>query len=165
VAILCDADVDGQHIRTLLYTLFFRLMRPMIEAGRLFVAQAPLYQLRRGSETVYAYSDTERDRILSKWSKGRVNLQRYKGLGEMNPSQLRETVFALGDGDNPALNRHLVRVRIEDAHAANEAVGLWMGGSAARRRKRLMRYWNETSIGIDNGNGTGGAEEEEEDNE
>ncbi len=164
VAILTDSDVDGQHIRTLLYTLFFRLMRPMIEAGRLFVAQAPLYQLRKGDEVRYAYSDAERDRILKQWSKGKgkVTVQRYKGLGEMNPIQLRETVFKLGDGDNPALNEYLLRVRIEDAHAANEAVSLWMGGSAARRRHRLMRYWNKASLAIENGNG-GEAGEEEED--
>ena len=95
VAIMTDADVDGAHIRTLLHTLFWRHMKPMVLAGKLFIALAPLYQLRKGKETRYAYSDEERDKILARWGKDAVTIQRYKGLGEMNPEQLRETVFAL----------------------------------------------------------------------
>ena len=152
VAILVDADVDGDHIKTLLYTLFWRLMRPMVEDGRLYVARAPLYLLRNGSESRYAYSEAERDRILKGWGKGaRATTQRYKGLGEMNPSQLRETVFRPGD-DNPALNEHMIQVAANDVHAANSTVSLWMGGSPRRRRQRLMRYWDGEVVD-DNGSG------------
>ena len=163
VAVLVDADVDGDHIKTLLYTLFWRLMRPMVDAGRLYVARAPLYLLRNGREGRYAYSDAERDRILAEWGgkakgdavslpKG-VTIQRYKGLGEMNPEQLRYTVFRPGDGDDPSINEHIVQVTAEEVHAANAAVSLWMGGSPRRRRKRLMRYWDGTAMMDDNGNG------------
>jgi len=154
VAILVDADVDGDHIKTLLYTLFWRLMRPMAESGRLYVARAPLYLLRKGKESVYTYSDAERDRVLSEWggSKG-VTIQRYKGLGEMNPDQLRKTVFRPGDGDDPSINEHIVRVTVDQVHAANAAVSLWMGGSPGRRRQRLMRYWDGAELMDDNGNG------------
>jgi DNA gyrase subunit B len=154
VAILVDADVDGDHIKTLLYTLFWRLMRPMIEAGRLYVARAPLYLLRRGNNSLYAYSDAERDRILDEWGNPKgVAIQRYKGLGEMNPGQLRETVFRPGDGDDPSINEHIVRITTEQVHAANAAVSLWMGGSPGRRRQRLMRYWDGTTLIDDNGDG------------
>jgi DNA gyrase subunit B len=135
-----DADVDGDHIKTLLYTLFWRLMRPMVEAGRLYVARAPLYLLRNGRKSEYAYTDTERDRLLKSWGSG-VSIQRYKGLGEMNPSQLRETVFKLGD-PNPWFNEHMIRVTVNDVHAANTTVSLWMGGSPSQRRERLMAHWD-----------------------
>ncbi len=160
VAILVDADVDGEHIKTLLYTLFWRLMRPLVDAGRLYVARAPLYLLRNARESRYAYSDAERDRILEEWGhpKG-VVIQRYKGLGEMNPEQLRETIFKLGDGDNPALNEHIVQVTVDEVHAANAAVSLWMGGSPGRRRQRLMRHWDGT--GLVDENGAGYLEEDE----
>jgi DNA gyrase subunit B len=154
VAILVDADVDGDHIKTLLYTLFWRLMRPMIEAGRLYVARAPLYLLRRGRNSRYAYSDAERDRVLDEWGNPKgVTTQRYKGLGEMNPGQLRETVFRPGDGDDPSINEHIIRITTEQVHAANAAISLWMGGSPDRRRQRLMRYWDGTTLLDDNGDG------------
>ena len=154
VAILVDADVDGDHIKTLLYTLFWRLMRPMVEDGRLYVARAPLYLLRRGNKSRYVYSDAERDSVLVEWggdgSTKKTAIQRYKGLGEMNPEQLRETVFRLGDGeDSEWLNEHIVRLTVNEVHATNDAVSLWMGGSAERRRERLMRYWDGD---VDNGN-------------
>ncbi|MCP4542885.1 MAG: DNA topoisomerase IV subunit B [Chloroflexi bacterium] len=152
VVVLCDADVDGDHIKTLLYTLFWRLMRPMVDAGRLYVARAPLYLLRNGRKSHYAYSDAERDRILDGWGEARgVTLQRYKGLGEMNPSQLRHTVFRPGDGDDPSINEHIVRVTVDEVHAANAAISLWMGGSPDRRRKRLMRHWDGTEMVDGNG--------------
>jgi DNA gyrase subunit B len=154
VAILVDADVDGDHIKTLLYTLFWRLMRPMIDVGRLYVARAPLYLLRKGKDSRYAYSDAERDRVLNEWGSPKgVTIQRYKGLGEMNPGQLRETVFRPGDGDDPSINEHIIKVTTEQVHAANAAVSLWMGGSPGRRRQRLMRYWDGTTILDDNGDG------------
>jgi DNA gyrase subunit B len=156
VAILVDADVDGDHIKTLLYTLFWRLMRPMVDEGRLYVARAPLYLLRKGKKSLYAYTDEERDRVLAEWGGANgVTIQRYKGLGEMNPEQLRKTVFRPGDGDDPSINEHIVRVTADQVHAANAAVSLWMGGSPGRRRQRLMKYWDGSVLMDDNGNGNG----------
>jgi DNA gyrase subunit B len=99
ISVLVDADVDGSHIATLLSTLFWRTMRPIIEEGRFFIARPPLYMLRnsKSKETVYAYSDAERKAIEKLWSTGNFSVQRYKGLGEMNPEQLRETVFVIPD--------------------------------------------------------------------
>ena len=160
VAILVDADVDGDHIRTLLYTLFWRYMRPMIEAGRLYVAVAPLYLLRKGRQSHYAYSDRERDAILERWDpapsagsgrapsagSGRgVTMQRYKGLGEMNPGQLRETVFQVGD--NGPFNASLRRVTVEDVHHANQMFSVLMGKSAQNRRNWLLERWRQGENG------------------
>lgn len=158
IAILVDADVDGDHIRSLLYTLFWRYMRPMIEAGRLYVAVAPLYLVRKGSQAQYAYSDRERDAILEKWGvdpaigsgRGGVTIQRYKGLGEMNPSQLRETVFQVGE--NGPFNDSLRRVTVEDVHHANQIIGTLMGSSARNRRSWLLERWREEEHS-DNGDG------------
>jgi len=97
ISVLVDADVDGSHIATLLSTLFWRVMRPIIEAGRFFIARPPLYMVRNSKtkETRYAYSDEERKEIEKEWHENNVTVQRYKGLGEMNPDQLRETVFVI----------------------------------------------------------------------
>jgi DNA gyrase subunit B len=142
VAILTDADVDGHHIRTLLHTLFWRYMRPMVLAGRLYVAVAPLYQLRRGKEVCYAYFDRERDEILARWGSDGVAIQRYKGLGEMNPEQLRETVFALAEGTgNPVLNRHLLRVTAEDPQRTGQVMSTLMGAAVPPRKKWLLARW------------------------
>ncbi len=141
VAVLVDADVDGDHIRTLLYTLFWRYMRPMVEAGRLYVAVAPLYLLRKGKQIRYAYSDRERDAILEEWGKNGITIQRYKGLGEMNPEQLRETVFDVGD--KGPFNASLRRVTVEDVHHANQLIGTLMGRSARLRRTWLLERWRE----------------------
>jgi DNA gyrase subunit B len=141
IAILVDADVDGDHIRTLLYTLFWRYMRPLIEEGRLYVAVAPLYLMRKGSQSQYAYSDRERDAIFEKWGTNGVTLQRYKGLGEMNPGQLRDTVFQVVD-DGP-FNASLRRVTVEDVHHANQIIGTLMGSSARNRRTWLLERWSE----------------------
>ncbi len=152
IAILVDADVDGEHIKTLLYTLFWRLMRPVVEEGRLYVAQAPLYMLSKGSDERYAYTDAERKRILDDWGGMRgVTIQRYKGLGEMNPAQLRETIFSVNEEGNPAVNEHLVQVKANDVHAANAAFSLWMGAGATKRRERLMRYWGDGMVLDENG--------------
>jgi DNA gyrase subunit B len=150
VAILVDADVDGDHIRTLLYTLFWRHMRPMIEAGRLYVAVAPLYLLRKGKQAQYVYSDRERDAILEKWGTNGVAIQRYKGLGEMNPEQLRETVFQINDAG--PFNESLRRVTVEDVHHANQIIGTLMGKSAHNRRSWLLERWREEDNG-ENGDG------------
>jgi DNA gyrase subunit B len=153
IAILVDADVDGDHIRTLLYTLFWRHMRPLIEEGRLYVAVAPLYLMRKGNQAQYAYSDRERDVILEKWGQKGVTIQRYKGLGEMNPGQLRETVFRI-DGDGP-FNDSLRRVTVEDVHHANQIIGTLMGSSARNRRTWLLERWREEDHS-ENGNGDEG---------
>lgn len=145
VALLTDADVDGDHIRTLLYTLFWRYMRPMVEAGRLYVAVAPLYLLRKGKQAHYAYSDRERDTILEKWDRSGVTIQRYKGLGEMNPEQLRETVFQVSD-DGPFTDS-LRRVIVEDVHHANQIISTLMGKSARSRRSWLLERWREEDSG------------------
>lgn len=99
ISVLVDADVDGSHIATLLSTLFWRTMRPIIEAGRFFIARPPLYMVRNNKtkETRYAYTEDERRSIESSWNVNNVSVQRYKGLGEMNPDQLRETVFVIPD--------------------------------------------------------------------
>ncbi len=154
VAILVDADVDGDHIRTLLYTLFWRYMRPMIESGKLYVAVAPLYLMRKGKQSQYAYSDRERDVILEQWGRDGVSIQRYKGLGEMNPEQLRDTVFQVND--NGPFNASLRRVTVEDVHHANQIIGTLMGRSARNRRSWLLERWREE----DHANGDDGDDDE-----
>jgi DNA gyrase subunit B len=163
VAILVDADVDGDHIRTLLYTLFWRYMRPMIEAGKLYVAVAPLYLLRKAKQSRYAYSERERDAILEEWGKDGVSIQRYKGLGEMNPEQLRDTVFEVNDSG--PFNTSLRRVSVEDVHHANQIIGTLMGRSARNRRSWLLERWREEDT-AENGDTENGddSEDENEDN-
>lgn len=144
VVILCDSDVDGAHIRTLIYTLFWRHLRPLVEAGKLYVAIAPLYLLHKGKQSTYAYADEEKDHILAAWGKDGVTIQRYKGLGEMNPPQLKETVFALGTGPNPVLNEHLWQVRVKDAHRTGQVMAVLMrkGAKAVTpRRDRILQLW------------------------
>lgn len=142
VAILVDADVDGAHIRTLLHTLFWRHMRPLVQAGKLYVAVAPLYQVRKGKEARYAYSEEELEKLLANWGRQGVTIQRYKGLGEMNPDQLRQTVFAINSGgENPVLNEHLLRVVVEDAHYTSQTMSTLMGSTVAPRKSWLLRTW------------------------
>jgi DNA gyrase subunit B len=165
VSILTDADVDGAHIRTLLHTLFWRHLKPLVLAGKLYIAVAPLYQLRKGKETRYAYSDEERDTLLVEWGREGVTLQRYKGLGEMNPEQLRETVFSLNkvEGGNPVLNGHLGQVSVEDVHQVGQTLTLLMSSEVAPRKKWLMQRWTGEDIqwagngdeGVDKDNETG----------
>ncbi|MBV8031060.1 MAG: DNA topoisomerase IV subunit B, partial [Betaproteobacteria bacterium] len=127
VIILTDAYVDGQHIRTLLLTFFFRHMRDIIEDGCLYIAQPPLYRIQNGKEKLYAYSDGERDAILKKVRSKNPSVQRYKGLGEMNPEQLWETTMDAG-------NRRLLKVQIEDGIAADEIFTKLMGDEVEPRR-------------------------------
>lgn len=143
IAIMTDADVDGAHIRTLLHTLFWRHMKPLVQAGKLYIAEAPLYQLRQGKETCYAYSEEERDTILTKWGREGVTIQRYKGLGEMNPEQLRETVFGLNKSEsaNPMINEHLLQVVVEDAHQAGQVMSVLMSSDVAPRKQWLLKKW------------------------
>jgi len=128
IIIMTDADVDGAHIRTLLLTFFFRYMRKLIETGHMFIAQPPLYRLKKGKEELYAYDDRERDEGMKRFggSSG-VQLQRYKGLGEMNPDQLWATTM------DPE-RRTVLRVELEDAAAADHMFTILMGDEVEPRR-------------------------------
>lgn len=129
VVIMADADVDGAHIRTLLLTFFFRYMRPLIEDGHVYIAQPPLYKISRGKIEKYAYTDQELQDILTELGDGRApSVQRYKGLGEMNPSQLWDTTM------NPD-TRIMLRVDLEDAQQADETFTILMGDKVEPRRK------------------------------
>jgi DNA gyrase subunit B len=127
VIIMADADVDGQHIRTLLLTFFFRFMRPLIEEGHVYIAQPPLYRITKGKEHKYAYSDIERDRMLDE-IEGKTDIQRYKGLGEMDAEQLWETTM------NPE-TRLMLKVKLEDAETADETFSILMGDKVEPRRE------------------------------
>jgi len=126
VVIMADADVDGQHIRTLLLTFFFRYMRPLIEHGYVYIAQPPLYKVSKGKKHVYAFSDEERDRENAEMG-GNCDIQRYKGLGEMDPEQLWDTTM------NPNY-RTMLRVTLEDAMEADETFSILMGDKVEPRR-------------------------------
>jgi len=127
VIIMTDADVDGAHIRTLLLTFFYRYMPAIIEAGYLYIAQPPLYRISTGKETKYASSEKEREEAIASFKTKNVNVQRFKGLGEMNAEQLWETAM------NPE-NRVFLQARIEDAAAANEIFEMLMGERVEPRR-------------------------------
>ena len=128
--IICmtDADVDGSHIRILLLTFFYRYMRPLIEEGHVYIAQPPLYKLTRGREETYFYTDEDLAANLNEYGRQGINLQRYKGLGEMNPQQLWETTM---DPDS----RTMLRVSLEDAMAADEIFSVLMGDKVDPRRE------------------------------
>jgi len=130
VVIMADADVDGSHIRTLLLTLFFRFMRPLVENGNIYIAQPPLYRLSKGKRIIYAYTDRERDQILTE-TPG-MDIQRYKGLGEMDKEQLWNTTM------NPE-NRTMLRVEMEDAAAADEIFTILMGDKVEPRREFIQK--------------------------
>lgn len=128
VVIMADADVDGAHIRTLLLTFFFRYMRPLIEDGHVYIAQPPLFKISKGKTDRYAYSDQELQDILAEMNEGRApTVQRYKGLGEMNPEQLWETTM------NPE-TRIMLRVDLDDARQADETFTILMGDKVEPRR-------------------------------
>lgn len=133
IILMTDADVDGAHIRTLLLTLFFRYMKPLIQNGRIFIAQPPLYRVKNGKEEIYAYNDDERDAALKRIGKKGSSVQRYKGLGEMNPEQLWSTTM------DPE-TRTLLQVTMEDAHEADRIFSLLMGDLVEPRRKFIEKY-------------------------
>jgi DNA gyrase subunit B len=135
---MTDADVDGSHIRTLLLTFFFRYMPELIEEGHLFVAQPPLYRLSHKRKIQYAYTEADREQIVKKWKVGTesVGLQRYKGLGEMNPQQLWDTTM------DPA-NRTLLLVTIEDASAADRTFDMLMGAKVPPRKRFIQTHARE----------------------
>ena len=128
IIIMTDADVDGAHIRTLLMTFFYRYMQPLIENGRVFIAQPPLYLAKKGKEHWYLYNDAALEELFRKIGKDDITLQRYKGLGEMNPEQLWETTM------NPE-ERTLLQVTMEDAMTADEIFSVLMGDKVEPRRQ------------------------------
>ena len=141
VVIMADADVDGQHIRTLLLTFFFRFMRPVIEAGYIYIAMPPLYKVQKGKQIKYAYDDAQRDAIIEEFGNG-YKIGRFKGLGEMNPEQLWETTL------NPD-NRQMMRVTIEDARRADETFTILMGDKVEPRKEFIeknAKYVNNLDV-------------------
>ena len=133
VIIMADADVDGSHIRTLLLTFFFRYMKPLVENGNVFLAQPPLYKLsRKGMKDVYCYTDEQLEKKLKELGRDGMNIQRYKGLGEMNPEQLWETTM------NPE-TRTLIQVTVDDAIKADEIFTILMGDDIAPRREFIEK--------------------------
>jgi len=134
IIIMTDADVDGSHIRTLLLTLFYRYLRDLIVNGHIYIAQVPLYRIQKGSDIWYVYSDQEKDEIVSKLNNPIV--QRFKGLGEMNPQQLWDTAM------NPQ-TRRLLRVTIEDAEQADYLFRLLMGEDVEPRKEFIMSHAKE----------------------
>ena len=152
IIIMADADVDGSHIRTLLLTFFYRYFEELVKKGHIYVAQPPLYQIKKGKEVFYAYTDRDKDDILKKMGvknikesdinesddsdvkkKTGVNIQRYKGLGEMNPEQLWQTTM---DPDN----RKMLRIGIEDAEEADKTFTLLMGSEVEPRRRFIQMH-------------------------
>jgi DNA gyrase subunit B len=131
VVIMTDADIDGSHIRTLLLTFFYRYMRPMIEAGHVYIAQPPLYQVRKGKQVTYAYNDAQLNKIIANVAK--PTIQRYKGLGEMNPEQLWETTM------NPE-NRTMLKVNLDDAIEADRIFTVLMGDQVEPRREFIEAH-------------------------
>ena len=130
IFIMADADVDGSHICTLMLTFFFRYMRPLIDNGYVYVAQPPLFKLQKGQTVKYAYNDEEMKVLSAEMPGAKVN--RYKGLGEMNPDQLWETTM------NPD-NRVIVQIKIEDAERADEAFSILMGEQVEPRRQFIEK--------------------------
>ncbi|CAM3759352.1 DNA topoisomerase (ATP-hydrolyzing) subunit B [Alicyclobacillus pomorum] len=133
IVIMTDADVDGSHIRTLLLTLFYRFMKPLIDAGYVYIAQPPLYKITKGKSIRYAYSDRELESVLQEIGRQGVNIQRYKGLGEMNPNQLWETTM-----DPEA--RTLLQVTMEDAMEADMIFTTLMGDKVEPRREFIEAH-------------------------
>ncbi|HUS52355.1 MAG TPA: toprim domain-containing protein, partial [Candidatus Bathyarchaeia archaeon] len=133
VIIMCDADVDGEHIVTLLLTFFYRHLRPVIDSGHLFIALPPLFKIQAGKEIHYAYNEEEKEKIITTIGRGKKNIsiQRYKGLGEMNPEQLWETTM------NPA-QRILKKVTIDDATQADQVFTMLMGSEVPPRKRFIQ---------------------------
>ncbi len=141
IIIMCDADVDGQHITTLLLTFFYRHMRPIVDLGHLYIALPPLYKIELGKNIQYVYDDAEKDKVLSQNISSKYNLQRYKGLGEMNPDQLWETTM------NPE-NRILKQVGIEDAAKADEVFTMLMGDEVPPRKRFIQTHARSANLDV-----------------
>ena len=136
LVIMTDADVDGSHIRTLLLTFFYRHMHPLVEAGYIYIAQPPLYKVAKGKLTKYVYSDQELENLLKEVGREDATLQRYKGLGEMNPQQLWDTTMYSG-------NRTMLQVTLQDAVEADKMFTLLMGDQVEPRRKFIEMHAKE----------------------
>jgi DNA gyrase subunit B len=163
IIIATDADVDGAHIRTLLLTLFYRYFKPVVEGGYLYIAQPPLYKISMGKQAFYAYTEEEKLKIAgdtqendepvveeevaseeteeAATKKKKINVQRYKGLGEMNPEELWETTM------DPA-RRLLKRVTIEDARSADETFDILMGTDVSARKSFIQTHAKEAVLDI-----------------
>ncbi|MDP3724623.1 MAG: toprim domain-containing protein, partial [bacterium] len=141
IIFMTDADVDGEHIRTLLLTLFYRYLPVTIERGHLYIAQPPLYKIARGKEVHYVYSDAEKETLLEKMGSQTVNIQRYKGLGEMNPDQLWETTM------DPT-SRTLKKIVVEDAERANDTFERLMGEEVSPRRIFITSHAPEANLDV-----------------
>ena len=144
IIIMCDADVDGAHIATLLLTFFYRHMTYIVKGGFLYIAMPPLYKIQSGKDIRYAYNDEEKDALLQEFNKVKtknVSVQRYKGLGEMNPSQLWETTM------NPE-NRMLKQVTVEDGQMADETFDMLMGKEVEPRKKYIQTHAKYASLDI-----------------
>ena len=142
IIIMCDADIDGAHIRTLMLTFLWRFMRPAIEEGHVFIAQPPLYQLTKGRVSRYVFSDEERDAVTLELQGGnpdaKIGIQRYKGLGEMNPEQLWETTM------NP-MTRTMLKVTVRDAEESDELFEILMGEDVPDRRTFIEKHAKEVT--------------------
>jgi DNA gyrase subunit B len=148
VVIMTDADVDGAHIRTLILTFFFRHLPDIIAKGHVYIAQPPLFKVAHGKKAAYAFSPEERDKTIATWEKASekfdresVIVQRYKGLGEMNPEQLWETTM------NP-INRSMKQVSIEDAQAADQVFAMLMGDEVPPRKKFIITHAKMANLDI-----------------
>jgi len=128
IILMTDADVDGAHIRTLLLTFFYRYMRPLVDKGYVYIAQPPLYRVKKGKQEIYAYSDKERDQVLDRIGRQGIQIQRYKGLGEMNPEQLWSTTM------DPE-KRTVLKVDVEDAAESDRIFTILMGDQVEPRRQ------------------------------
>ena len=151
IIIMTDADVDGSHIRTLLLTFFYRYMKELVSTGRIYIAQPPLYKIKKGKEEVYAYDDAEKEKILLRMkveydpeNGGRVkgvNISRYKGLGEMNPHQLWDTTM------NPE-TRTVLQVNLESAAAADKIFETLMGDAVEPRRAFIEKHAKYANLDV-----------------
>jgi DNA gyrase subunit B len=133
IIIMTDADVDGSHIRTLLLTFFYRHMTELINQGYLYIAQPPLYRIKSGKQEFWLYSEQEKEKRIKELKENKIEIQRYKGLGEMTPGQLWETTM------NPA-NRTLLKVQVEDAIAADQVFRMLMGDEVLPRKRFILAH-------------------------
>ncbi|MCZ7385866.1 MAG: toprim domain-containing protein, partial [Candidatus Methanoperedens sp.] len=133
IVVMTDADVDGSHIRTLLLTLFYRYMRPLIDSGYVYIAQPPLFKVKKGKSEFYVYNEEELNKKLAEIGRDGIAMQRYKGLGEMNPQQLWDTTM------NPE-SRTMLKVTLEDAIKADEIFTILMGDKVEPRREFIEKH-------------------------
>ncbi|HBG00549.1 MAG TPA: DNA topoisomerase IV subunit B, partial [Firmicutes bacterium] len=138
IVLMTDADVDGAHIRTLLLTFFYRYMKPLLEQGYVYIALPPLYQVRKGKESLYAFDDQELEEILARVGRSGATIQRYKGLGEMNADQLWETTM------DPE-KRTMLQLKVDDAIMADDIFTTLMGEKVEPRREFIEEHAHEVT--------------------